>query len=225
MVYKIFGYFTGIPNVVKRRFRHFESVYCRMCSYREFLLWGDTPQIEPRSYRFKVSRTHTDTDTHQVGLLWKCDQLVVEIATDTTHNKHKRQKSMPSAGFKPTIKRLQAYFCDGTANGIGTTVYLEERLICSAVYLGSKNLSKYYVYRTVHHLDSWIKRNQLDVTCFFITLFNAQHVSDVNTSETCWALNNEIKKQVTTSWPLFIQLKSQSFPMSSPRSHILGVEV
>jgi len=29
---------------------------------------------------------------------------------------------------------------------------------------------------------------------------------DVWTSETCWALNNEIKKQVTSSWSLFIQL-------------------
>jgi len=101
-----------------------------------------------------------------------------------------------------------------------------------------------YVYWTVHHLDSWIKRDQLDVTCYIISLFNAQHVSvvstsilrslrliywviscvvlfwfdvywcyvvgnktheitqqisrrllrmDVLTSETCWALNNEIK--------------------------------
>ena len=39
-----------------------------------------------------------------------------------------------------------------------------------------------YVYWTVHHLDSWINRDHLDVTCFFISLFNAQHVSDVNTS-------------------------------------------
>ena len=31
-------------------------------------------------------------------------------------------------------------------------------------------------------VDSRIKRDQLDVTCFFITLFNVQHVSDVNTS-------------------------------------------
>jgi len=38
-----------------------------------------------------------------------------------------------------------------------------------------------YVYWTVHHLDSWIKRDQLDVTCFIISLYNAQHVSDVNT--------------------------------------------
>ena len=39
-----------------------------------------------------------------------------------------------------------------------------------------------YVYWTVHHLDSWIKRDQVDVTCFIISLFNAQHVSGVNTS-------------------------------------------
>ena len=39
-----------------------------------------------------------------------------------------------------------------------------------------------YVYWTVHGLDSWIKRDQLDVTCFFISLFNAQHVLGVNTS-------------------------------------------
>ena len=109
------------------------------------------------------------------------------------------------------------------------------------------------------NLGSWIQRDQLDVTCFFISLFNAQHVSDVNTSifrslrlicwviswvvllwfdvcwcyvlvwlgwcgilmqiealvlkilrldvltsETCWALNNEIIQQVTSSWSLFI---------------------
>jgi hypothetical protein len=34
----------------------------------------------------------------------------------------------------------------------------------------------------VHHLDSWIKMDQLDVTCFIILLFTAQHVSNVSTS-------------------------------------------
>jgi len=63
-----------------------------------------------------------------------------------------------------------------------------------------------YVYWTVHHLDSWIMRDQLDATCFIISLFNAQRVPDVNTSETCWALNNETIKQVASSWYLFIQL-------------------
>ena len=89
----------------------------------------------------------------------------------------------------------------------------------------------------------WVKRGQLNVTCFIISLFNAQYVSDVNTSilrslrlicwviswvvlicqdrsfciskllrmdvltsEICWALNNEVIKQVTASWSLFIHL-------------------
>jgi len=50
----------------------------------------------------------------------------------------------------------------------------------------TKNYENYvcqsYVYWTVHHLDSWVKRDQLDVTYFIISLYNAQHVSDVNTS-------------------------------------------
>jgi len=132
---------------------------------------------------------------------------------------------------------------------------------------------KSYVYWTVHHLYSWIKRDQLDVICFIISLFTAQHVLDVNTSilrslrliwwviawvvwfwfdvkpaygyhtttmqhqhtsnqnhtthaithqishkllrmdvltsETCWPVNNEIIKQVTPSWSLFIQVTSK----------------
>ena len=43
--------------------------------------------------------------------------------------------------------------------------------------------------------ENWIKRDQLDVTCFIISLFNAQHVSDVNTSILkslrliCWVIS------------------------------------
>ena len=37
---------------------------------------------------------------------------------------------------------------------------------------------------------------------------------DVLTSETCWALNNEIIKQVTSSWSLFIQLFTNSLFMN-----------
>ena len=53
----------------------------------------------------------------------------------------------------------------------------------------------FYVYWTLHHLDSWIKIDQLDVTCFIISLFNAQHVSDVSTSILrslrliCWVIS------------------------------------
>jgi len=47
----------------------------------------------------------------------------------------------------------------------------------------------------VRHLDSWIKTGQLGVTFFIISLFNAQHVSDVNTSilrslrHICWVVS------------------------------------
>jgi len=60
----------------------------------------------------------------------------------------------------------------------------------------SKHISGIFnVYWTVHHPDSWIKRDQLDVTCFIISLFNAQNVSDVNTSilrslrVICWVIS------------------------------------
>ena len=47
----------------------------------------------------------------------------------------------------------------------------------------------------MHHLDRWIKRDQLDATCFVISLFNVQHISDVNTSILrslqliCWVIS------------------------------------
>ena len=46
-----------------------------------------------------------------------------------------------------------------------------------------------------HTSISWIKRDQLDVTCFIISLFNTQRVSDVNTSILrslrliCWVIS------------------------------------
>jgi hypothetical protein len=53
----------------------------------------------------------------------------------------------------------------------------------------------FYVCWTVHHLGSWIKRDQLDVTWFIISLFTAQHVSNVSTSILrslrliCWVIS------------------------------------
>jgi len=41
------------------------------------------------------------------------------------------------------------------------------------------------VFKTYTYINiqwCWVKRDQLEVTCFIISLFNAQHVSDVNTS-------------------------------------------
>ena len=53
--------------------------------------------------------------------------------------------------------------------------YYPQRLLSQTNYLKS------YVYWTVNHLDSWIKVDQLDVTCFIISLFTAQHVSNFST--------------------------------------------
>ena len=47
----------------------------------------------------------------------------------------------------------------------------------------------------MHHLDSWIKIDQLDFTCFIISLLTAQHVSNVSTSILrslrliCWVIS------------------------------------
>ena len=47
----------------------------------------------------------------------------------------------------------------------------------------------------MHQLDTWIKIDQLDVTCFIISLFNAQHVSNFSTSILrslrliCWVIS------------------------------------
>ena len=49
------------------------------------------------------------------------DQLVAETATYATHNKQKRRKSMPSAGFEPAIpamERPQTYVLDRVATRI-----------------------------------------------------------------------------------------------------------
>jgi len=68
----------------------------------------------------------------------------------------------------------------------------------------------FYVYWTVHYFDSWIKRHQLDVTCFIISLFNAQHVSDVNTSILrslrliCWVISLVVLLWFDVCWCYFV---------------------
>ena len=53
----------------------------------------------------------------------------------------------------------------------------------------------------MHHLDSWIKRDLLDVICFIISLFNVQHVSDVNASILrSWRLICWVISRVVLSW-------------------------
>ena len=82
--------------------------------------------------------------------------------------------------------------------------------IYASVVVKHKYSKQYYVYWTVHHLNSWIKRDQLDVTCFIITLFNAQHVSDVNTSILtslrliCWVISWVVLLWFDACWCYFV---------------------
>jgi len=48
----------------------------------------------------------THTQTHLLGIPCTSDQLFAQAATYTTHNKHNRQISMPSAGFEPAIAEI-----------------------------------------------------------------------------------------------------------------------
>jgi len=55
-------------------------------------------------------------------------------------------------------------------------------------------------------LSSWIKRDQLDVIRFIISLFNAQHVLDVNTSILrnlwliCWVISSVVLVWFDVCW-------------------------
>jgi len=89
------------------------------------------------------------------------------------------------------------------------------KLILSFFYIlrfsgRSNKRVKPYVYWTVHHLDSWVKRDQLDVTCFSISLFNAQHISEVNTfilrslRLMCWVISWVVLVSFDVSWWYFV---------------------
>jgi hypothetical protein len=75
--------------------------------WRKSPIWAQTASM----LRF-LSHTLSDTYTQPPGLLRTSDHLITEAATCTTHNKHNRRKSMPSAGFGLTmsaIKQLHTY--------------------------------------------------------------------------------------------------------------------
>jgi hypothetical protein len=63
----------------------------------------------------EVPRSHPDMP-HSVGLIWTSDQ------TALTHNTHKKQASMPPAGFGPAIpaseQQQKTYFLDLAVTGI-----------------------------------------------------------------------------------------------------------
>jgi hypothetical protein len=94
------------------------------------------PPLQPNACHdlliLEVSRSHSLEAPQSVGLLWTSDQLVADLYL-TTHNTNKRQTSMPSAGFEPTIsagEQPQTYALDRAATGTGNqTYYLDNSLL------------------------------------------------------------------------------------------------
>ena len=58
-------------------------------------------------------------------------------------------------------------------------VHYSSNVRCS---VSTCNVCEWEVQKPCECPEYWVKRDQLDATCFIITLFSAQHVSNVNTS-------------------------------------------
>jgi len=71
----------------------------------------------------EVSISHSDTP-HSVGFFWTSDRPLACLYL-TTHDTHKKQTSMLSAGFEPEIsasERPQTHGLDRAATGIGIPI-------------------------------------------------------------------------------------------------------
>jgi len=93
-----------------------------------FFLWRFDP-IPGHGLPFWASRSRSETHTNTLGKI-RLDELSVRRRDLylTTHNTHKRQASVPPAGFEPTIpasERPQTRALDRAATGIGIQKYRE----------------------------------------------------------------------------------------------------
>jgi hypothetical protein len=126
-----------------------------------FYLWRNCPNVVWSTSLLKfLDHTQLYTHTHPLGFLWMSDHLVADVATCTTHKKHKRRTSMSSARFEPpipTIKRPQTYTLAQTDTRLG-------RSICS-----SRLWRKLQIPRTSWTLQparfsvSWVNANSVSV--------------------------------------------------------------
>ena len=94
------------------------------CLETKFFCVAQQPKSGLGGMTVDVSRSHTTTHIHtctqSVGLPCTSDQLVLQTATCTARNKHKRGAPMPSAGFEPAIparERPQTHALDRAATG------------------------------------------------------------------------------------------------------------
>ena len=87
------------------------------------------------------------------------------------------------ACFKANLKSIGVKVFYGWKNIWSVMCMRRSFNIPSFLYICLKEIWIFsYVCWTVHHLDSWIKIDQLHFTCFIISPFTAQHVSNVSAS-------------------------------------------
>jgi len=87
---------------------------------RFFLPWRNSPAGPKPHYRgFMITLRHTTLGRNPLDA-WSARRKDLYL---TTHNTHKKQTSMPAAGFEPIIpasERSQTYALDRSATGIGS---------------------------------------------------------------------------------------------------------
>ena len=89
---------------------------------------------------------------------------------------------------------------------VKTTAQSQPFIFCCWWYLNSRLC----LHMQQHVLYSWIKRDQLDVTCFIISLFNAQLVLDVKASNLrslrliCWVISWVVLLWFDVRWCYFV---------------------
>ena len=69
------------------------------CSHLDAIFVAKQPKLGLGHKFVEVFKLHT----HLVELLWTSGQFVEEASAYTTHNKHKKRKSVHSAGFEPAV--------------------------------------------------------------------------------------------------------------------------
>jgi hypothetical protein len=82
---------------------------------------GSVAHLGPWRLMFEVSRAHTITHTHLVGLFWTSDQLVAECRYLYNTQRAQETNIVPLAGFEPAIpaiKQPQTYALDRTVTGL-----------------------------------------------------------------------------------------------------------
>jgi hypothetical protein len=98
----------------------------RHCSYPfHFVVLTSSAYSQQASRLFIFHLITLKHTPHSAGLLWTRDRPVPETSTWQNTNTHKRQTSMPTVGFEPTIPasaRPQTYALESAATGVGTIV-------------------------------------------------------------------------------------------------------